>query len=58
MRVSDKPNSPEYKAFEGLLSKVLSVSKTDLNRRLEEGKLDKQTPKSSSRASDAPAKRS
>jgi len=33
-----KPQSDEYKAFESLLGKVLSVSKEELQRRLEEEK--------------------
>jgi len=37
-----KPQSPEYKAFENLLGSVLSVSKTELNRRIAE---EKRTPK-------------
>jgi hypothetical protein len=30
-----KPQSDEYKAFEGLLGQVLKVSKVELQRRLE-----------------------
>jgi hypothetical protein len=37
-----KPQSEEYIAFEALLGSVLSVSKTELNRRIEE---EKQKPK-------------
>ena len=48
-----KPQSPEYKAFENLLGQVLTVSKIELNRRIEE---DRRTPKSSSRVSVSPAK--
>jgi hypothetical protein len=34
--MKDKPPSPEYQAFENLLGSVLSVSKTELNRRIAE----------------------
>jgi hypothetical protein len=53
-----RPTSPEYKAFENLLGEVLTVSKTELNRRIEDEKSEKRTPKSSSPASAVPAKRS
>ena len=41
-----KPESEEYKAFEALLGSVLSVSKTELNRRID---AEKRKPKSVSR---------
>jgi hypothetical protein len=46
-----KPDTPEYKAFENLLGQVLTVSKTELNRRIEQEKSEKRTPKSASRVS-------
>jgi len=46
-----KPQSAEYKAFESLLGQVLTVSKAELNRRIEEDKREKRTPKSASRVS-------
>ena len=48
-----KPTSPEYRAFENLLGSVLSVSKTELNRRIEQEKSEKRTPRE--RASRVPA---
>jgi hypothetical protein len=51
-----KPQSAEYKAFESLLGSVLSVSKTELNRRIEQEKREKRTPKSASRAVASPSK--
>jgi hypothetical protein len=51
-----KPQSPEYKAFENLLGQVLTVSKTELNRRIEEDKREKRTSKSASRVSVSPTK--
>jgi len=52
-----KPQNVEYKAFENLLGKVLGVSKTELNRRIEEGKKAKRETKSpASRASVSPTK--
>jgi hypothetical protein len=44
-----KPTSPEYKAFENLLGKVLTVPKAEINRRIEEDKREKRIPKSASR---------
>jgi hypothetical protein len=44
--MKSKPTSPEYKAFENVLGKVLSVSKTELNRRMEESKKIKRGIKS------------
>jgi hypothetical protein len=41
-----KPQSAEYKAFEALLGNVLSVSKVELNRRIEEDKKAKRETKS------------
>ena len=47
-----KPQSAEYKAFEDLLGKVLKVSKTELNKRIEEDRREKPTSKTAaSRAS-------
>jgi len=40
--IKAKPQSPEYEAFENLLGSVLSVSKTELNRRIAE---EKRVPK-------------
>jgi hypothetical protein len=51
-----KPESSEYKAFEGVLSKVLSVSKAELTSRLENEKREKQISKSASHASAVPTK--
>lgn len=53
-----KPTSPEYAAFENILGKVLTVSKTDLDARLKQEKREKQIPKSASRVSGDQAKRS
>jgi hypothetical protein len=39
-----KPTSPEYKAFENLLGKVLIVTKVELNQRLKEEKQGKNPP--------------
>jgi hypothetical protein len=46
-----KPQSPEYKAFENLLGQVLTVSKVEVNRRIEQDKSEKRSPKSASRVS-------
>ncbi len=46
-----KPQSDEYKAFETLLGKVLSVSKKELNERLKKGEQEKHTLKHVSPAS-------
>lgn len=43
-----KPQSPEYKAFEDLLGAVLSVPKTEINRRMEEERREKQSSRSAS----------
>ena len=51
-----KPTSDEYKAFENMLGKVLTVSKTELNRRIAEDKQEKRIPKSASRVPAVPAK--
>jgi hypothetical protein len=50
-----KPQSPEYKAFENLLGSVLTVSKVELNRRIETEKREPKAP--ASRASVSPSKR-
>ena len=47
-----KPQSEEYTLFENLLGEVLTVSKEELNRRMEADKREKRTPKSASRVSD------
>ncbi|MGO8934276.1 MAG: hypothetical protein ACLPLZ_05545 [Terracidiphilus sp.] len=52
-----KPTSPEYKAFENLLGKVLTVPKVEIIRRIEEDR-EKRTPKSASRDSAVPTKHS
>ena len=49
-----KPQSAEYKAFENLLGAVLSVSKKELNRRIEEEKRKPKAP--ASRVSVVPTK--
>jgi hypothetical protein len=55
--MKSKPTSPEYKAFENLLGSVLSISKAELNRRIEQEKR-KRTPKApASRVSGVPTKR-
>jgi hypothetical protein len=55
--MNTKPQSAEYKAFESLLGQVLTVSKTELNRRIAEEKSEKRTPRGrASRVSAAPAK--
>jgi hypothetical protein len=46
-----KPQSEEYKSFESLLGKVLSVSKADLNQQIKADKQEKRIPKSASRVS-------
>jgi hypothetical protein len=46
-----KPQSEEYTRFENLLGEVLTVSKEELNRRMQAEKREKRTPKSASRAS-------
>jgi hypothetical protein len=52
--MKSKPETPEYKAFENLLGQVLTVSKAELNKRIEAEKRKPKAP--SSRASDAPSK--
>jgi hypothetical protein len=49
-----KPDSDEYRSFEHLLTKVLSVSKAELNARLSKRK--KEAPKSASPAPVVPTK--
>jgi hypothetical protein len=39
-----KPQSDEYRAFESVLGKVLTVTKAELNQRLEKEKIEKKTP--------------
>jgi hypothetical protein len=51
MPVKTKPQSEEYARFENLLGEVLSVSKAEITRRIEEDKREKRKPKSASRAS-------
>jgi hypothetical protein len=41
-----KPQSAEYKAFENLLGKVLTVSKAELNQRIEKEKQEKNSSNS------------
>ncbi len=50
-----KPQSEEYTRFENLLGEVLTVSKEELNRRMEADKCEKRTSKSASPASDDPS---
>jgi hypothetical protein len=52
--MNQKPQSAEYKAFENLLGSVLSVSKAELNRRIQAEKRKPKAP--ASRVSAAPAK--
>jgi hypothetical protein len=52
--MNPKPQSDEYKAFENLLGKVLSVSKAELQSRLKAEKREKQT-RAASHASGAPS---
>jgi hypothetical protein len=54
--MKDKPPSPEYRAFENLLGKVLSVSKAELNQRIAQEKREKKTPKFASHVSAVQAK--
>lgn len=54
--MKSKPTSSEYKAFENLLGSVLSVSKTELNRRIEQEKSEKRTRKSASRVPAVPTR--
>ena len=52
-----KPKSEEYRAFESLLGKVLTVSKAELNKRIAEQKREKHKPKGrASRAVADPSK--
>jgi hypothetical protein len=55
-RMKSKPQSAEYKAFESMLGAVLTVSKTELNRRIKQEKSEKRIPKSASRVSAVPSK--
>jgi hypothetical protein len=57
-RMKPKPQSPEYKAFENVLGKVLTVSKTELNQRLEQEKREKQATIPASRVAAVPTERS
>jgi hypothetical protein len=47
-----KPQSEEYRNFENLLGKVLSVSKEDLKAQMDADKKEKRIAKSASRVSD------
>jgi hypothetical protein len=49
--MKSKPQSEEYARFENLLGEVLSVSKAEITRRIEEDKREKRKPKSASPAS-------
>lgn len=53
MKPRPQPQSDEYKSFEDLLGKVLSVSKAELNERMKKTEQEKHKPRASSRASDA-----
>jgi hypothetical protein len=55
----NKPKSKEYEAFEGILGRVLSVSKTELSKRIADEKSGKRSAKSdpSSRVPVSSAKR-
>jgi hypothetical protein len=44
--MTSKPQSQEYKAFENILGKVLTVSKTELDRRMKEQKREPKVPAS------------
>jgi hypothetical protein len=44
IRMKAKPESEEYKRFENLLGRVLSVSKEELKERMDETKREKRTP--------------
>jgi hypothetical protein len=48
--VSPKPQSAEYKAFETLLGKVLTVSIRELGERMKNQEQEKHTPKPAPRA--------
>jgi hypothetical protein len=52
-----KPQSEEYRRFESLLGRVLSVSKEDLKAQMATDKKEKRISKSASRASDAESSR-
>jgi hypothetical protein len=52
-----KPQSEEYRAFENLLGKVLSVSKTELNQRIAQEKAEKQPTVPASPGAVSPSKR-
>ncbi len=54
MKPKPKPESDEYKAFENLLSSVLTVSKAELNKRIEAEKRKPKAP--ASHASAFPSK--
>ena len=52
-----KPKSEEYRRFESLLGRVLTVSKSELNSRLDAEKREKRSPKTpASRAADVSSK--
>jgi hypothetical protein len=52
-----KPQSEEYKAFEALLGSVLTVSKAELDKRIEQEKREKSKPRGrASRVSAVPSK--
>ena len=51
-----KPTSAEYKAFENVLGRVLTVSKKELDSRLQQQKHEKRSLKSASPAPAAPTK--
>jgi hypothetical protein len=49
-----KPASPQYKAFENLLGKVLTVTKAELNERLKKDEQQKDVP-SGKRSTEKPS---
>jgi hypothetical protein len=51
-----KPTSSEYKAFENLLGRVLTVSKKELDSRLQQEKREKRSTKSASHVPAVPTK--
>lgn len=47
------PDNPEFAKFTDALSKIMRVSKVELQRRIEEEKQEKKAKRSASRVSDA-----
>ena len=56
MPMKSKPQSDEYKAFEGMLGTVLSVPKAEITRRIKEDRQKKDLPSTRSQ-NDVPAHR-